>query len=245
MPRKRISKERLPAKYPSIPDSESKPGNYNEPASPTKADSVPTAEFKLVVADSKADLRLRIEQLLLRRDSVGADDWAALGDAGRALLVELLDDQAIRSHQALFHRLIAMLGHLSVKRSVAPLAALLAADSETNLTKAYTATALGYIGGPSAQEALAGALGAKDDMVRCQVAKALGKMDSAAVIPHLRKLQQDKSVAVSQIAAEALERWEKKLDQRLGAKKAPARRAPRKKVLPAVERGSSRRGKST
>ncbi len=242
MARKQISKGRVPAKYPSVPDSESKPGNYNEPAPPAAADSIPSPHFNLLPTESKADLRIRIEQLLLRRDSIGADDWVALGDPGRAFLVELLDDQAMRSHEALFHRLIAVLGQLSVKRSVAPLAALLAASSETGLTKAYAATALGHIGGPSALEALAGALTAKDDMVRRQVAKALGNMDRVAVIPHLRKLQQDKSVAVSEVAAEALARWEKKLNQRVGAtKKAPTRKASRKKVMPAVERGSSRR----
>jgi hypothetical protein len=234
---KQISKQRLPVKYPSVADSETSPGNYNEPASPTKADTTPSTGFRLAPAESKADLRLRIEELLRRRDSVGADAWAALGDAGRTLLVDLLDDEAIRSQQALFHRLISIVGQLSVKRSVAPLAALLSAGSESNLTKAYAATALGHIGEVSALEALANAVTTKDDMVRRQVAKALARIERPTVIPHLRKLQEDKSAAVSEIAVEALQSWEKKLNLRVGAaKKRPARKPSRKKVIPAAER---------
>ncbi len=231
MAQKQISKRRQPGKYPSIADNESKPGSYNEPASSTKVDVIPSTTFRLSPRESKADLRLRIEQLLMRRCSLGADDWAALGDPGRAILVELIDDPAIRSHETVFHRLIAVIGELAVKGSVAPLAALLNAGSETNLTKAYAATALGHIGESSAIDALASALTAKDDMVRRQVAKALGRLDSVAVIPHLRRLQSDKSIAVSEVAAEALGRWEKKLGQHIGATKKPAKpKALRKKV---------------
>jgi len=237
MVKRQTATKRLPVHYPSVPDRESKPGTYNEPPPPRKPDVIPSTGFELGSRDSKADLRLRIEQLLLRRDSVRASDWAALGDAARALLVQMLDDQAVRSRDAVFHRLIAILGQLSVKRSVAPLATILTARSESNLTKAYAATALGHIGEPSAIEALVGSLTVKDDMVRRQAAKALGRLDHVAVIPHLLRLQTDKSAAVAEVATEALQRWEKKLDQRVGAaKKTPARKSPRKKAQPAAER---------
>ena len=237
MAQRRFSSKRLPVHYPSVPDSESGPVWYNEPAHPAKPDVVPSTRFQLMPGRSKADLRLRIEQLLLRRDSVRAEDWAELGEPGRALLVEMLEDEALRSREALFHRAISAVGQLAVRRSVAPLAAILSSQSESNLTKAYAATALGYIGDPVGVEALARSLAARDDMVRRQVAKALGRLDHPSVIPHLLKLQADKTAAVSEVAVEALQRWEKKLDQRLGAAKTrPERKSSRKKSQPAPER---------
>ena len=237
MAQRRLSRTRLPINYPSIPDSQSKPGRHDEPAQTGKPDSVPATRFQLTPGRSKADLRLRVEQLLLRRDAARVEDWAELGEPGRALLVEMLDDDAVRSHDALFHRAISVIGQLAVKRSIVPLAAILASDSESSLTKAYAATALGYIGDPVAVEALARTLSARDDMVRRQVAKALGRLDHPSVIPHLLKLQGDKAASVSEVAAEALQRWEKKLDQRLGAlRKASERKPSRKKIQPAPDR---------
>lgn len=37
---------------------------------------------------------------------------------------------------------------------------------------------------------------------------ALGRINNEAVIPHLLKLSDDKSIAVAEVAAEALGRWE-------------------------------------
>jgi HEAT repeat protein len=92
----------------------------------------------------------------------------------------MLDDEAIRSREAIFHRLISVLGELSVKRSVAPLAAILTDRSVGNLTKAYAANALGRIGEAAGVEALVASLNVKDEMVRRQVAMALGRIDREA-----------------------------------------------------------------
>jgi hypothetical protein len=236
MPKRRPGKKRLPIKYPSVPDRDSGPTRYNEPAVPTAEDRVPAIDLEYM--GSKADLRLQIERLLLRKETHAAEAWARLGEDARTLLVEMLDDEAIRSREAVLHRLISVLGQLSIKSSVAPLSTLLTARSTNDLTKAYAANALGRIGEPAAVDALAASLNEKDDMVRRQVAMALGRVDRDAVVPHLMKLQTDESIAVAEVAAAALRRWEDKLGQRLGTKKLEKKTGkPRKrKSMPAPER---------
>ena len=235
MPKRPRPSKRLPVKYPSVPDYESGPTRYNEPTTPVAADRVPGSTFEFDL--SIADLRIQIEQLLLRRCSISKESWASLGDAARALLVEMLDDEAIRSREAILHRLISVLGELSVKRSVAPLAAILTDRSVGNLTKAYAANALGRIGEGAGVEALAASLNVKDEMVRRQVAMALGRIDREVVVPHLIRLQGDKSIAVAEVATRALRDWEQKLGQRLGLKgKRPAEKRRKKKLMPAEER---------
>jgi HEAT repeat protein len=237
MARKSVSGKRLPAHYPSVPDSEAKPGTHDEPAVPSGSDMVPAIKWQPAKAGSLADLRIRIEQLLRRRDAVRPEDWAALGEAGHTLLVEMLDDEVIRSHDALFHRLIAILGQLGVERGVAPLGAILKTKSESNLTKAYVATALGHIGGPGVLEMLAASVADKDDMVRRQVAKSLVRLDQAAAVPHLLKLRSDKSAAVSEVATAGLQRWDKKRDAGVRTSGKKAERKPRtRKLRPAIER---------
>ena len=235
MPKRPRSSRRLPVKYPSVPDYESSPTRYNEPATPIAADRVPAGTFEY--GTSKADLRLQIEQLLLRRDSISEESWAKLGDDARTLLVEMLEDEAIRSREAILHRLISVLGQLSVKRSVAPLAAILTDRSVDSLTKAYAANALGRIGEAAGVEALVASLNVKDEMVRRQVAMALGRIDRETVVPHLIRLQGDKSIAVAEVATRALRGWEQKLGQRLAVKtRKPAEKRRKKKTMPAEER---------
>src|SRR5688500_12242239 len=100
---------RIPAKYPSLPDRESGPTKSNEPDIPVREDRVPDVSLGPAVPYSRADLRLRIEQLLLRKDQIPADAWAELGDEARTVLIEMLDDEAVRSWDALYHRLIGAL----------------------------------------------------------------------------------------------------------------------------------------
>jgi len=229
------TRKRLPVKYPSVPDRESGPTQYNEPALPAAEDRVPSSQF--VYTASKADLRLQLERLLERKEAGSADDWAGLGPDARGLLVELLEDDSIRSQHALLHRLIAVVGQLSIKRSVPRLVDLLVDEATSTLTRAYAANALGRIGEPAAIDALARAVSHKDDMVRRQVAMALGRIERDVVVPHLVRLQQDGSIAVAEVAAEALQRWEKKLGQRLGTRSKPATaKRSKKKTLPAAER---------
>jgi HEAT repeat protein len=234
--RKRSTPPKLPVKLPSVRDSDSEPTNYDEPDLPRPADRVPRGRFELQAPRSRAELRMRVEQLLLRKEASSAEAWAELGEEARALLVTLLDDEAIRSHDALRHRVIAVLGELGVQRSVPQLAQILADRGERPVTKAYVAGSLGRIGGPAATGALAPAVSDKDDMVRRQAAIALGRIDRPDVIPHLIVLQGDASPAVSEVAADTLRAWEKKLDKRL----VPRRRTPTakkrgKKSTPAPE----------
>jgi hypothetical protein len=237
---KRASKEkRLPVKYPSVPDSESSPTRYNEPDLPTAADRTPSDRFEL--GDTQADLRLRIERLLQRKEAASTDAWTELGPDARSLLVEMLDDESVRSHEAILHRVIGVVGQLSVNRAIAPLSAILADVSARPVTRAYAANALGRIGEAGAIEALVTSVKVKDDMIRRQVAIALGRIDRDAVVPHLLRLREDKSIAVSEVAAEAVGRWEEKWGQRLGPKRSVAKsvggtKSAKKKKSPAAER---------
>jgi hypothetical protein len=232
------SGNQLPVNYPSVPSTKSGAYRYNEPAVPVKADRVPGSKFTLQDRESRADLRLRIEQLLLTRDTGSDGAWGKLGEEGRSLMVELLNDEAIRSQEAIFHRLIAALGILAVKQSVAPLSAILIDESSTNLTRAYAANALGRTGDGTAIDALVSALTVKDDMVRRQIAIAFSRIDREAVIPHLMKLQRDKSIAVSEVAEAALRRWEQRLGERFDIKAAKASKKARnaKNVTPLPQR---------
>src|SRR6476646_5775293 len=151
---KKTKSVKLPVQYPSVPDSTSGPTRHNEADIPARPDRMPSGTFELSSGSSRAELRLRIEQLLSRREEIPPEALANLGEDARALMISLLDDEAIRSSPAVFHRLIATLGQMSVKRSVAPLSAILANASESDLTRAYAASALGRIGEPAAVEGL-------------------------------------------------------------------------------------------
>lgn len=194
-------------------------------------------------SDTRADLRLRIERLLQRKEAASEDAWAELGPDARTLLVEMLDDEAVRSVETTLQRLISVVGQLSLKRGIAPLGAILADRSAKNVTRAFAANALGRIGEGAAIEALAASVNMKDDMIRRQVAIALGRIDRDAVVPHLLKLREDESIAVAEAAAEAVGRWEEKLGQRLTAQRkgAPTKsrgktKAAKRKKWPAEER---------
>lgn len=227
---------KLPVRLPSVPDSESEPTKYDEPDLPESADRVPRRRFEPQARGSRAELRMRVEQLLLRKEAATADAWGELGDEARALLVTLVDDEAIRSHDALRHRVIAVLGELGVQRSVPQLARILEDRGERPVTKAYAAGALGRIGGPAATDALAPVVGDKDDMLRRQAAIALGRIDRPEAVPHLVALQGDESPAVAEVAADALRPWEEKLGKRLvSRRRGPTARRRAKKSMPAPE----------
>ena len=153
-------------------------------------------------------------------------------------MVELLDDEAIRSQEAVFHRLISALGNLAVKNSVAPLSAILLDKSASNLTRAYAANALGRTGEAALIDALVGSMTAKDDMVRRQIAIAFGRIDRESVIPHLIRLQRDPSSAVTEVASAALRRWEQRLEVRFepNAPKLSGKARTKKNVVPLPER---------
>jgi len=236
MPTRTRSRKRLPANYPSIPDAQSGPTRYNEPEVSSALDRVPAIRFEYGL--TKADLRMQIEDVLLRRCPLPAGTTTALNDDVRSLLIEMLEDEAIRSHDAMFHRLISLIGRLKIKRAVAALVDTLKDRSTSALTKAYAANALGRIGETAASDALVAVSSTKDAMVRRQIAMALGRINSESVIAHLIRFERDDSVAVSEVATEALRRWEEQLGSKLRAGGGKRQKAGRRKgkILPAEER---------
>ena len=120
-----------------------------------------------------------------------------------------------------------------------PLSGLLADVSARPVTRAAAANALCRIGEAAAIEALVTSVKVKDDMIWRQVAIALGRIDRETVVPHLQRLCVDESLAVAEVAADAVKRWEGKLGRQVAAKtsKKSARKARlAKKKLPAAER---------
>lgn len=233
--RTRRATSRLPINYPSIPDVESGPTRYNEAELAVASDRMPASSFQY--GTLRADLRLQIEGLLLRRCPLPEGSAVTLSEAARGLLVEMLDDEAIRSQETVFHRLIAFIGELKVRRAVSPLSDLLRDRASNNLTKAHAANALGRIGESAALGALVATSNIKDVMVRRQVAIALGRINIDAVIPHLLLLERDNSIAVAEVAAEALQSWETRLGQRLGTRSKQAKaKNIRRKIMPPEDR---------
>ena len=102
---------------------------------------------------------------------------AELGSDARTLLVEMLDDETVRSSETSLHRVIGVIGRSGITRGIGPLSAILTNPSATHVTRASAANALGRIGEPAAIDALASVVNVKDDMVRRQVAMALGRID--------------------------------------------------------------------
>jgi HEAT repeat protein len=117
-------------------------------------------------------------------------------EATDALLVALADPQPT----ARWHAAMAALEEMG-ETAVAPLQAMLGsqdADARRN-----AAEALGWIGSPSATEALAKALGKDDDAaVRSQAAWALGEIGDPAARRALERAQRRDPEAVVQVAAE-------------------------------------------
>lgn len=233
----RPSPPRRPVHYPSIPDADAKPGVHDEPPLRGSEDRVPASRMGQGAQGSTADLRLAIEQLLGRKESFDRKPWEALGEQARPLMVALLADEALRSRGALFQRLIVALTELGEARAVAPLGMILHDKSLAAATRAFAANALGRLGEPSAVELLAGCRSDKNDMIRRQVAMALGRMNSETVLPHLLVLALDKSAAVHEVAVDAVRRWEGQLGLKLsdGLRPPAPRKTPKRKLIPAPE----------
>jgi HEAT repeat protein len=211
-----------PGRGPSEPAAQGPAPRYNEPDIEVSPDRMPTSDYEPGRDDSRAALRMRVENLLQSRERASDESWADLGEPAQAVLVEMLQDWSVRSHDALFHRVIAVLGDLRVAAGVPALGGLLQDDREPPVTRAYAASSLGRIGGRGAVDALLPALPVADDMVRRQVAMALGRIDDDAVLPHLLHLRADPSVAVSEVADGALRRWEERRGSRIRPPRPPS-----------------------
>jgi hypothetical protein len=230
-------KERLPVKYPSMPDTESGPTKYDEPDLPSPPDRVPERRFEL--GSTPADLRLRIERLLQLKEGVPEGAWNELGPECRTVLVAMLNDEVLRSEEGLVQRVISAVGQLALARGIAPLGAILNDNTAQPVTRAYAANALGRIGDVAVLDSLITAARSTDDMIRRQVAIALGRIDDAAVIPHLIALANDSSIAVKEVAAKAVRRREDRLGEQLVKRKradAPPKARPGRKRTPAEDR---------
>src|SRR5215510_2174626 len=99
---------------PSVPDLDAPAGTHDEPPIERNPDVAPSGTWTSRTTTSLAELRLRVEELLQRRESPGAEAWEALGPAAPALLLQLVDDVAIGRNRALRDRVLATLGQLGV-----------------------------------------------------------------------------------------------------------------------------------
>ncbi|WP_431963746.1 HEAT repeat domain-containing protein [Nocardia sp. bgisy134] len=191
---------------PSEPDDGSAEGVYDEPMPPRAADVAPEGNWTAGETDSPADLRLRVEHLLLRREPPDADAWAVLGPETAGLLVRMIDDPAIGRRPALRDRVIATLGQLGVISAIPRLGEIMVDRAEVAATRALAANATGRIGAREATATLARAAGDKDEMVRRQVALALGRIGDVEAVTHLLALSADSSAIVVEAAQDGLRR---------------------------------------
>jgi HEAT repeat protein len=182
---------------------------------------------------SRAELRLRIEELLRRKEAAPEGAWADLGEGATDLLVELVNDDAMRSNPALRNRAIATVGVLQLEQGVGHLARVANDREEANTARAFAVNALGRIGTAAAAEAIAPLISTDDDMIRRQVAMALGRVQDPVALPYLIALRSDKSPAVSEVADQALGERESRVRSAVG----PVERAQ----APRARRGGKRR----
>lgn len=223
---------------PSVPDLDAEPGTYNEPAIERKRDAMPAGTLTRYGTTSLAELRLRIEQLLQRREAADTEAWLALGPEAAPLLLRLVDDAAIGRNVALRDRVIATLGQLAVRAAIPRLGQVLLDRAERGATRALAANAIGRIGDPTAIPYLVQAGRHADDVVRRQVAIALGRLPHPDAVPHLQALAADPSPAVSEAAGDALRQSQERLGVTLAPAVKPRRavRPPRRKTSPQRER---------
>ena len=95
------------------------------------------------------------------------------------------------------------LGLLRASAAVGKLGEVLTKDKEASVRQS-AATALAYIGDPSAADALVQALSDPEPSVRYAAARTLGVMRASKAIPALTKALQDKDVGMRRTAASAL-----------------------------------------
>jgi HEAT repeat protein len=193
-----------PERAPSVPDAESEPPTYDEPEAPPADDHLPPGDAGDVPPDSPAVLRLRVEELLRRREPPSADAWRMLGPRSADMLVRLLDDPVVAADEALRQRVIATVAQLGLGDAVARLQQALLDRAETALTRTYAANALGRIDPDAAVAVLTEASTDESPMVRRQVARALGAARDPAAVAPLERLLDDPVAPVADIAAERL-----------------------------------------
>jgi hypothetical protein len=196
---------------PTVPDLEGPAPRYDEPELNVKRDQMPSGTFKPVEIHSRATLRLQIEELLQRREPAPSSTWQELGDDAVELLLQLLDDTAIQRQEALRQRVIATLGQLNNARAVPRLGQLLLNAEEPAITRTYAASALGRIESAESVALLGQAVVDQDEMVRRQVALALGRSRDPRAVPYLLTLTNDKAGHVAEAAATQVRAYQNQL----------------------------------
>jgi hypothetical protein len=223
---------------PSEHDRRSPERNYDEPPVRRGRDVAPESSYTGPTTGSLAELRLRVEQLLTRREPPDVDAWSELGPQAPRLLVRLIDDPVIARSAAVRDRVIATLAQLGVVAAIPRLSEIMLDRSEPLVTRAQAVNAVGRIGDPGAIAALARATRDREPSVRRQVAHALGRLGDAEAVPHLQVLAHDSSTVVVEAANKSLRRYEELLGvSGLASSREPAKAratAPRK---PSAERG--------
>lgn len=189
---------------PSVPDLDAIPDTYDEPDTPPADDRLPAGDVTIVPASSRAVLRMRIEELLQRREPPSIDVWRALGPEAQDILVTLLDDATVAGHDALRQRVIATTAQLGAVEALPRLGQLLLDRSERALTRTFAANALGRIDPDAAIAVLGRAVGDEDATVRRQVARALGAARDPAAVSYLQQLAADPTPHVADVAAAQL-----------------------------------------
>jgi HEAT repeat protein len=217
-----------------VPDSEAPEFRHDETEDPRAGDRMPPPDRAALEGSTLAHLRLKAERLLQRREAAAPEAWAALGPGVRELLPRMLDDVAVQRHEAVRQKLIATLGQLELTAAIPRLGGILSDADEAPATRAFAANALGRIGDPQVVPVLGSAVRDKDEMVRRQVARALGAVEHAEAVVHLLALKDDASAEVARTAADELVRYEAASGMKLGGRRRPTRRTTRKRT-PAAE----------
>jgi len=218
---------------PSVHDSDAEPPKYNERPVRVPKDIMPKSNVRLAKRGSKALIRVQVEVLLRRREPPNDDAWAQLGPSVHPMLVEMLDDIAIARQPAMRQRIIATLGQLKVKAAIPHLSEILAQKSEDEITRTFAASALGHMGDTTVIPILGRAAIDKSDVVRRQVAYALGRVASADAVPHLVILADDPAQHVREIASAGLQAYEKQLGKRSNRRLKQAEKKERAVMTPA------------
>jgi hypothetical protein len=195
---------------PSVPASQSDDFKHSEQIDKPAEDVMPEGDDRLLTQDgdgaarfaSRAVLRLKIEQLLQRREAAPIEQWQALGPDGLEMLVSLLDDPGIGDDVR--HAVIATLGNLEQPLLADRLGPMLLDRSESALTRTYAASALGRLGGDRAVTWLGRASGDPDEMVRLQLARGLRRAGGPLAVAYLRSLSRDREGVVADEAKAAL-----------------------------------------
>lgn len=213
-----------------VPDGEAPEPRHDEPDVPAPLDRMPPVDPRSLEGATRAHVRLRAERLLLRRETASPEAWSALGPEVRELLPRLLDDDAVVRHEAVRQKLIATLAQLGIAAAIPRLGEILSSGDESAATRAFAANALGRMADPQVVSLLAGAARDPDEMVRRQVARALGGAGHPDAVAHLLAMRDDASPEVARTAAEELLRYEPASGVKLGGRRRPARRARRTKA---------------